>query len=164
MQDCAAPRRPLSLFLTGFAQLGMAYTLHGVLTHAAFITELEDLTHPVTVFVCAIRRAREENEIVCCSHIFRSYICRPRAIRSVLKTQVSSSEAMTSLRQSDEASADSIVNFGRGWRRTLSRRLEYLRMGSGRRRATARWYLIAIWRWVACGPTYRCRSSRSSIP
>jgi hypothetical protein len=108
------------LFVADFAQLGMTEPFHGVFTHAAFITELEDLTHPVPVFVCAIRRAGEENEIVCCSHVFGSYICRPRAIRNVLKTQVSSSEAMTSLRQSDEASADSIVIFGRGGRRTLS--------------------------------------------
>jgi hypothetical protein len=94
------------LFVADFAQLGMTEPFHGVFTHAALVTELEDLAHPVTVFVCAIRRAREESEIVCCSHVFGSYICRQRTIRSLLKTQCSSSGVTPHLRQSDACSAD----------------------------------------------------------
>ena len=54
----------------------------------------------------SISSAREENEIVCRSHVFVSHICRQRAICSVLKTWGSSSGITPDLLQSDKCSAD----------------------------------------------------------
>src|SRR5215469_3470599 len=54
----------------------------------------------------SISTAREENGIVCRSHVFVSHICRQLAICSVLKTWGSTSGITPDLWQSDKCSAD----------------------------------------------------------